>query len=56
MDLTNFYYPWKRGGIRFHNYKEVDDSSHKSEGMSDEHSNTDDHVVGFVGSGSNDRP
>ena len=56
MDLTNFYYPGKRGGIRFSNYKEVEDSSHESEDMPDEHSNTDDHVVGFVGSGSNDIP
>ena len=56
MDLTNFYYPGKRGGIRFSNYKEVEDSSRESEGMSDEHRNTDDHTVGFVGSGSNDRP
>ena len=56
MDLTNFYYPGKRGGIRFSNYKEVEDSSHEPEDMSDDNSNSDDHVVGFVGSGSNDRP
>ena len=45
----------KRGGIRFSNYKEVEDSSHEPEDMSDDNSNSYDHVVGFVGSGSNDR-
>ena len=48
MDLTNFYYPRKRGGICFINYKEVENSSHEPEDMSDDNSNSDDHVVGFV--------
>ena len=56
MDLTNFYSPRKRGGIRFRNYKEVEDSSHEPESILDEHNNIDDHVDGFVGSGSNVRP
>ena len=56
MDLTNFYYPGKRGGILFSNYKEVEDSSHEPEDISDDICNTDDNVIGFVGSSSNDRP